>query len=90
MSAKDARNLILALIILIVAIFVLSRWGKGIAGTAAGPVATLTAGLDSVSNLLILGLGLLVIILIPIYLSRRSGEKKYKQQAQAPQSAPKK
>lgn len=81
MSAKSVRNLILTLIILIIGIFILVRIGKGFTGTSPFATSTqnLIASIDSLSNMLILGLVIIVIILIPIYLSRRSEEKKIKE-----------
>ncbi|MBI4154202.1 hypothetical protein HY501_02610 [Candidatus Woesearchaeota archaeon] len=82
MAAKDVRNLILALIILIIGIFLLTRIGKNFTSNLALPssVPNIVTVIDSVSTLLTLGLGVLVIILMPFYLSKRSQEKKLRQQ----------
>jgi flagellar biogenesis protein FliO len=89
MAAKDVRNLILAIIILIIGIFVLTRIGKGFMANIKLPSTApdIIASIEGMSTVLILGLGIIVIILIPIYLSKRSGEKKLRQsQRSQPQS----
>jgi hypothetical protein len=84
MSSRSVRNLIIGIAILIAGIYVLTRMGKGfisgvqLPGTAASSVSSAAGAIDGVSNLLMLGLGIIVIFLIPVYLAKRSGEKKIK------------
>lgn len=86
MPAKDVRNLILGLIILAAGVFFITRIAKGFIGsqTVPGLSTELTGSLDSISTLFLMGVGVIVIILIPVYLSKRSGDKKAKMQAPSP------
>jgi len=78
MPAKDVRNLIITLVILAIGIkfvaFFMSRTAAG--STLPSITAELPASFENLSNLVIIGIIVLVIILIPIYLGKRSEEKK--------------
>jgi hypothetical protein len=84
MAAKDVRNLIITLIILAVGIKLIVLISQTYTKTAASAadltgVANFTGIVDainSLSDLIVLGLGILIIILIPVYLSKRSNERK--------------
>jgi hypothetical protein len=83
MAAKDVRNLILTLVILALGIKAIAFVSQTYTATAASAAAasgldvtSLVSAVSSLSNLIIIGLAVLVIILIPVWLSKRSGEKK--------------
>jgi hypothetical protein len=84
MAAKDVRNLIVTLIILVVGIKAIVLVSQTYTRTAASAAdltgvanfSNLVGAAESLSNLVIIGLAVLIIILIPVWLSKRSSEKK--------------
>ncbi|MFH0949434.1 MAG: hypothetical protein V1802_03015 [Candidatus Aenigmatarchaeota archaeon] len=82
MPAKDARNAILALIILLVAIQGIVRISKGFI-TGIGDMPVKLPGIELIetySTIFTWGLIFLIIILIPVYLSKRSDEHRKKKE----------
>jgi len=77
MKAKDARNLIISLIVVAIGIkliAIISARYASIAG--AGGFSELISAFLGLGNLAMYGLILLAILLIPYYLSKRSKERK--------------
>lgn len=89
MEAKDVRNLILSLIILMAGIKLLTVIGANYIGQARAAVPgldpQLAYSLESIGNTFVLGAGALTLLLIPVWLLQRSKEKKQRQQAQLQQ-----
>ena len=78
MAAKDIQKLIITLIVLLIGINILSFIGRNsIAGLPISNVNNLVPSLASLTNLLSIGIIIIIILLIPLYLSKRSEEKKY-------------
>mgnify|MGYP001591471643 CR=1 FL=1 len=81
MPAKDVKRLIVTLIILIIGINLLVYLVKNYilnvpqAGLDVLGTADITPALTTLSGVLSVGLAFLVLILIPVYLSKRSQEK---------------
>ncbi len=79
MSAKDVKRLIVTLIILIIGInllvYVVKNYILNVpqAGLVVG--TDITPALTTLSGVLSIGLAFLVLLLIPVYLSKRSQEK---------------
>ena len=77
MSAKNIRNGILTLVILAIGIkLILYITAKFVDISAAGDIGK---SLDSMGSLFVYGALALAIILLPFWLSARSGDKKSKQ-----------
>lgn len=78
MASKDVRKLIITLVILAIGIKLITAVaGSFTSGTTLPAVRGVSSGLSSISDLTIIGITFLIIILIPVYLSKRSKEKKY-------------
>ncbi len=77
MTAKSVRNLIISLIILIIGVNILGyisqRYIPNIPNVQISGIASITS---SFTTLISVGIFIIVLILIPVYLSKRSGEKK--------------
>lgn len=81
MKSKEISNLILSLIILAIGIKVVGIVAKGYTeNPVIGISPDLLNAVESLGNLFILGIGVLVLILLPFYFSKRSEENKQKQQ----------
>lgn len=78
MAAKDIRNLIVAIVIAIIGIQLLVRLAKGYIPQSPLVPPDISASIDALSNLLTLGLVVVLLLAIPFYLSRRSEERKQK------------
>jgi uncharacterized membrane protein len=80
MNSKDNRNLIIALIILAIGIKIIlmafSNYLSKNVGGIVGGFSDLTGSVESMGTLIIYGIIVLIILLIPFYLSKRSEEKK--------------
>lgn len=77
MKAKDARNLILTLIIVAIGIKIITFiTGRYISAAGAGGFGELIGAFTGLGDLALYGLIFLAILLIPYYLSKRSQEKK--------------
>lgn len=77
MKSKDARNLILTLIIIAIGIKIISIvTGRYVSAAGAGGFGELIAAFTGLGDLALYGLIFLAILLIPYYLSKRSQEKK--------------
>ena len=77
MQAKDARNLIITLVIVAVGIKLIAFIsGRYISGTGFGGFSELVAAFLGLGDLALYGLIVLAILLVPYYLSKRSQEKK--------------
>ncbi len=78
-EAGDIRNWIITLVILVAGLFILLRVGKGFIAGAASPGLpidkNLLASIDSISLLMAIGISIVILFLIPFYLSKRSQEK---------------
>ncbi len=94
MEAKELRNLIIALLILVAGIRLLSVIGSGYIAQFQGTLnvdESLVRSVESIGTILMLGIGVIVLLLIPYWLHKRSQEKKAKQQPkpqQQPQRSP--
>ena len=81
-EAKDIRNWIITLVILAVGLWVLLKVGKTFIAGASQPGLPIDKGIlasvDSISLLLAIGVGVIILLLIPIYIVKRSQEKKEK------------
>lgn len=81
-EAKDISNWIITLVILAVGLWVLLTVGKAFIAGASQPGLPIDkdilASVDSISLLLAIGVGVIVLLLIPIYIAKRSQEKKEK------------
>ena len=81
MTAKDVRKLIITLIILVIGINILGYMANNyipkIPNTISGTATDISPALNTLTTVISLGLGVLVLILIPVYFSKRS-EEKYK------------
>lgn len=77
MGSKSVRNLIIALVILLIGIrmivFVFNNYMSRFA--VAGSLTEIVAAVEGMGTLLTYGIIVLIIIAIPFYLSKRSGEK---------------
>ena len=76
MESKKIRDLILTLVVLIVGIKLLVVIGLSYISDVG--FSGLTSSMESMSDILIIGLAFMIIILVPFYLSKRSEEKKKK------------
>ncbi len=77
MSAKDIKKFIITLIILVIGINILWYLGKNFISKFPVNITTdLTPAITNITNLLSVGIIVIVVILIPVYLSKRSEEKK--------------
>ncbi len=77
MSSKSVKNLILTLIILIIGVNLISYVSKtSMANYPLAGIESITGAVSGMANLLTIGIGILIIILIPVWLSSRSKEKK--------------
>jgi len=77
MQSKDVSKLIVSLLVLAIGIKVITIIAKGyIQQPVAGIPPELVGSLDSVGNLFIMGIGVIILILLPFYFSKRSEEKK--------------
>lgn len=75
MKARDARNLIITLIIAVVGVKLVLWISGNYIGNAAG-FSDLVKGFTGLGDLMMYGLIALAILLVPYYLSKRSQEKK--------------
>ena len=79
-EAKDIRNWIITLVILAGGLWVLLTVGKGFIAGVSQPGLPIDKGLlasvDSISLLLAIGVGAIIILLIPIYIAKHLQEKK--------------
>jgi len=81
MSSKDVKKLIITLIILGIGINILAYIGKNFISRLPVTRSTdLTPAITNLTNLLSIGIVIIIIVLIPVYLSRRSDEKKKTQE----------
>ncbi|MCX6816166.1 MAG: hypothetical protein NT120_04930 [Candidatus Aenigmarchaeota archaeon] len=82
MEAKSIQKNIIMLIILAIGVKILTMVSKGYTANlqVPGNIGELANSVESLSNLLLIGIVVIIIILIPIYLAKRSEEKKYGQQ----------
>ena len=78
MAAKDIKNLIIAIIVLLVGIRLLVIIAKGYIPQSSLVPKDLLLSVDALSNLFTLGLVIVLLFAVPFYLSRRSEEKKQK------------
>lgn len=79
MQSKDILNLIISLIVLAAGVKIIAVVAKSyIPASPAYVSPELLASVDAISNLFILGTGVLVLILLPFYFSKKSEEKKVK------------
>ena len=79
MAAKDIQKLIITLIVLLIGINILSFIGRNsISGFPISNVTDIIPSLANLTNLLSIGIIIIIILLIPLYLSKRSEEKKYR------------
>ena len=76
MQSKKIRDLIIALIILIVGIKLLTMIGFSYVFSTGLEIPELAGSIEPLGNMMIMGLSFLIVILIPFYLSKRSEEKK--------------
>lgn len=76
MPAKSVRNLIITLVILAAGIKLIAFIAQSSIPAGLSVPEGLKNSIEGVSTLVILGIAVLVLILIPVYLSKRSGEKK--------------
>jgi hypothetical protein len=77
MSAKSFRNLIITLIILVIGITVLQHIAKGFTSNLPNAQGiTIMPAIQNLVNMVTIGLAVIIVILIPVYLSKRSNEKK--------------
>lgn len=77
MKAKDARNMIIALIVVAIGIKLIT-WisGRYISGTNFSGVEDIVKAMGGLGDLALYGIAVIVILLIPYYFSKRSQEKK--------------
>jgi len=76
MKAKDIRNLTITLVVLIVGIkLIVMISNRYINQAGVAGFSDLIKGFTGMGDLLIYGLAIIVILLIPYYISKRSGEK---------------
>ncbi len=79
MQSKNISNVIISLVILAVGIKAIAIHAKSYIQTPApGIPPEILGSLDSVGNLFVLGIAIIILILLPFYLSKRSEENKQK------------
>lgn len=79
MKSKDLSNLIISLFILAAGVKIVTILARGyITAPAIGISPGIINSIDNVGNLFLIGIGVLILILIPFYLSKRSEESKQK------------
>jgi hypothetical protein len=80
MQSKEIRTLIIGLIILIIGMFLLMQIAAGILGSyessLLGPFQGLSASVQSMGTLIVMGGVALVILLLPLYIWKRKKEKR--------------
>lgn len=81
-SSKEIRNLIIALIIMAIGIWFLTRIARAYIGSVPLVFADIASLLDSIGMLITLGIAFIIVILIIVYFAKRSDEKK-QQKAQS-------
>ena len=74
MKSRDARNLIITLVVIAVGIKLITYISGRYIGQA-GAVADLVASFTGLGDLVLYGVIILAVILVPVYLSKRSQEK---------------
>jgi len=86
MGSKEFKKGIITLVILAIGIKLITLIGKGFISNTQLPNINLSGNsIESLGNLLIIGIIIIIVILIPFYLSKRSEEKKYGIEKQYPQ-----
>lgn len=77
MQSKDVSKLIFSLLVLAIGVKVITIIAKGyIQQPVVGISTELVGSLDSVGNLFIMGIGVIILILLPFYFSKKSEEIK--------------
>ena len=83
-SGKSVRNLIITLVILLLGVNLLTKISQGFISSQSIPdtAKALLGSVDSMMTLVNVGLIIIIIILIPVYLSKRSEQNKTGQDQQ--------
>ncbi|MBI3190256.1 hypothetical protein HYZ41_00980 [archaeon] len=77
MSSRGVRNVIFTVVILVIGVELLWYVAKKYVSEAPASSGTeILSSMDSFLNLFVIGLVLIILLLIPIYLSQRSEENK--------------
>lgn len=73
MAAKEIKNLIVGIVIVLVGVQLLLRLSKGY--TQGAQLPNIFPSIDAMSNLLTIGLVIILLFLLPFYFSKRGEEK---------------